>query len=605
MPTDPGAKKRNLLHLLLAILIGGLFFLPQPVRVASLHSVRDYSPFSARSSSPTTLDETFLYGPEVNYTYRHHWPADDTDAFEHRNQPVPYSLLPTEVEAVLAHLFRSVIGAQILCYFLFPAITAWLLMDVFQDLEASLPLAALLTLFTLVASFSLRTLEIGTSNLLRHGLHSAFIETLQASRNPNPNMTFPLFLGALFAQIRALLRRSIYYAVFAGILGGLLFYSYIYYAIAWAIAVTLLVLIAALHNRTCLRTSLAALLSTVFTGVPFLFWVRASKRAGGYLYRTDRLGAIHTHIPAAHDIKLGTAFVICLLSLWAGWRYFVARREEPSPSPFPSATAVVFGCAAAGGILGMNMEILTGTDVQFNHHFPHMVIQPALILLLLTVLLSATCQLRQKRSTRWASILFVAFFLVCALTQVEAAINSAPLHREVPSEQALFHWLNQNTHPGDVVATDSIELALYMPLYSQDYTLMVNGSRTSASDSEILDRFLLAEALTGVSTESVAEKLGRGIGTNLPNHAPWTSYPAFFFEHSPDLASSRALTPQVLNESVANYRSLDVAEQLKRFRVDYLYALNGQQPAKVAGITWQKVLVTSDGVLYRLNRTGL
>lgn len=588
--------------MVLSVLIGILFLLPHLVRMEVLNSVRDYSPFSARSSSPTTLDETFLYAAQANYSYRHHRLAYDTDAFEHRNQPMPYSVLPIEFEALLAQLFRSLNAAQIVCCFLFPALTAWLLIMLFLELDASLWWAALLALVTLVASFSLRTLQIGIEDLLLHGLHSGFIETLQASRNPNPNMTFPLFLGALLAQFAALHRQSFKYAALAGILGGLLFYSYIYYAIAWAAAIALLTLVAMVRKREHLGPSLAALLVTICVAFPFLLWVRAARNAGGYLYRSDRLGMIHSHRPNGHDSVLTAVLVLCLFLLWATWRFFtVARPMAASQHTLSGIAALVFGCAAAGGILGMNMELLTGSNLQFSHHFPHMVVQPALILLGITIILAGTDQMRKRQSSLGAGILFGAFFLLCAFTQIEAAVNSAPLHRVIPWERVLFQYLNRNSHPGDVVATTSLELAVYMPVYTQDYTLMVDGSRTSASDDEILDRYLLAEALTGASSETVAKDLGMGAVAPGRPTVPWTSYPAFFFEHSPDLASPVSLRSDVIQACLTRYRSLDPLEDLRRFRVDYLFTTTVQSPIVVRGLSWQKVLPTSDGALWKLS----
>ncbi len=597
------SPRRNLLHLLFAVLIGTLFLLPHVARMATLHTIAGYSPFSALSSSPATMDETYLYAAEVNYSYRQHRLAYDTDAFEHRNEPVPYSALPSETEVLLATLFHSVKAAQLLCYFLFTGITAWLLMKLFMSLNASTSLAAMLALVTLVASFSLRTLEIGIHNLLFRGLHSGFIETLQASRNPNPNMTFPLFLGALLAHITALRRRLTVYAVLAGVLGGLLFYSYIYYGIAWAAAAALMTILAFLPSwRDGLAPALTTLLATIFMAVPFLLWVRATKRTGGYFYRSNRLGMVHSHLPSAEVLKLSLLYSACLLLVWIAWWFFLSRRPAACTVDLRYArlAALVFVCAVAGGILGMNMQIVTGFNVQAAHHFPHMVIQPALILLVLIVLLVATDSLRRKQSA-WPGILFTALFLVCAANQVEAGVNSAPLHRIIPWEQTLFDWLNNNTHPCDVVATTSLELTLYVPVYSQDCTLTVHGSRTSASDDEILDRYLLAEALVGAPANTVASNLEPGSRSASPSGSPWTNYPAFFYEYSPYLAGRGSLKPEIVDAALARYRTINLADWLRRFRVDYLYATNGQNPAPVMGYDWQRVLVTTNGTLWRLH----
>jgi hypothetical protein len=230
-----------------------------------------------------------------------------------------------------------------------------------------------------------------------------------------------------------------------------------------------------------------------------------------------------------------------------------------------------------------------------------MVIQPALILLLLTVYLGTTGKTWQRHHSLWAKILFLALFSACIATQVEAAVNSAPLHRIVPWQRELFHWLNQNTHPGDVVATTSLDLAISIPVYSQNCTLMVNGSRTQASDHEILDRYLLAEALTRTPASTVAERLAGA--PELPgSNKRWNNYPAFFFEHSSYLAGPGKLKPSVIRAAAAQYSSLNPANALKHFRVDYLYVENRQEPVKIPGVDWRLVLTTGEGSLWQLDQ---
>ena len=45
---------------------------------------------------------------------------------------------------------------------------------------------------------------------------------------------------------------------------------------------------------------------------------------------------------------------------------------------------LVLGCCMLGGLAGMNMQVVTGFNIQAEHHYPHMVLQPLGLLLLLT-----------------------------------------------------------------------------------------------------------------------------------------------------------------------------------------------------------------------------
>ncbi len=602
-------RKHRFEKLTLACLVGVLFVLPHAVRIWRLQSFRDYSPFSARTASMTVWDETFMYAAQVNYSYRHHRLAYDTDSYEHRDEPVPYSVLPVELEVLFAEIFHSVGVAQIFCHFLFPAITAWLLMSLFMRLQTSPWLAAFLALFVLIIGFSLLTIYQGETTLLHFGLHSGFVETLQASRNPHPNMSFPLFLGALMMLCAALRLGSGRYALAAGVLGGLLFYTYIYYAIAWSAGIGLLTLLCLLFKPRLRKTSAIALAVTVAFSIPFLLWTRSAKKAGGYAYRSARLGMMYSHIPPRLDIEFSIVFFVAIVLVMLFW---AACREkftgiDQEVRQFADLIVAVFGCAALGGVAGLNLQLVAGFNVQPNKHYTHMVIQPALIIMGLAVVLALTARFRKQWTAAWGAALFIALFLLGAAVQVTAAVNSAEAHRVFPADARLFDWLNRNTASDDVVATTDLGLATELPVFTHNYTLLANGTRSSGSDDEIVDRFLLADALAS-SPSAVVEQQLRPVEKDEVYHAGdpvGASYVPFLFEHSPKRVANLLqpmLTPQATADALAKYRRLDLNRKLHRFRVNYVYVMNGQTPAAIAGWRMQMVLQTKRGSLWRLTQ---
>lgn len=76
---------------LFSLLVGLLFLLPHIVRIFYIGSFHDYTPFAAQTPSPTVWDETFMYASQVNFTLQQYGLANDTDAFEHRNEPWRYN----------------------------------------------------------------------------------------------------------------------------------------------------------------------------------------------------------------------------------------------------------------------------------------------------------------------------------------------------------------------------------------------------------------------------------------------------------------------------------------------------------------------------------
>jgi hypothetical protein len=551
-------------------------------------------------------DETFAYGAQVNYTYRHRQLAYDVDAFEHRHEPVPYSILPIETEVIFARLFHSVDAAQIFCQLLFPALTAWILISIFGRYSASVWLSAFLALVVLVLSFSVRTIYNGAVAIFHSGLHSTFTDTLQAARNPHPNMSFPLFLATGLSLGTALYRGSDRYAYLAGILGGLLFYTYVYYAIPWSGCVALVTLATFLMWRDRLRQSIVSLVTTALAGLPFLLWTKAANKTHGYAYRSARLGMLHSH-GVTLLAREQTVFWFCAIGLcslvWGLCRTRFAGVSDEARR-LTDAAALVCACAALSAIAALNMQIVTGFNIQPEIHYPHMVIQPATIILITILGLAFTQRARGRRSARLSAGLFLALFALCALEQISGAMNSAQAHRILPAEGALFSWLNQNTGPDDVVATTNLSLCIVLPVFTHNYSLLGNGSRTSGSDDEVLHRFLLANALTSTPETKVVEELNGSW-----SHESWdpnpaiTGYAGFLYEWSPYRDVMRpSLTPEAIAKAVDWYRSLDIAHDLERFRVNYIYTMNGQRPASIRGWQTQSVLDTQQGTLWRLGR---
>jgi hypothetical protein len=594
---------------LISLLVGLLFLLPHIVRIFYIGSFRDYTPFAGQTPSSTVWDETFMYASQVNFTLQQHGLANDTDAFEHRSEPFPYSIIPIEIEAGIAKLTGNLGTAQILCHFLFPAITAWLMMTLLGWYGASTPLAALLGLAIMVVGFSPRTVMMGNMDVLRRGLHASFAETLQFSRNPHPNMSFPFFLAAAMSAAIALSRKSVGYSVLAGLLGGLLFYTYIFYAIDWTVACILLFWMSFWKNPLIYKNIRLTLFINMLVAIPFLLWVRASKLSGAYFHRTYRLGMMRSHLPTKDGLELGIAwiFMVAIATVWFLW----SRRSKPS-NDFDSlemsrVSFLVFTCAALGGIIGMNMQIVTGFNVQAEHHFPHMVIQPTVLILLAIAFVGWTkSNLRiWQYQTSWSVALFVMLFTGCTISQVDAAVHSAPYHRITTSDRILFKWLKINSSVGDVVATTNLRLCTIIPVYTHDYTLLVNGSRTSGTDEEVIERFLLASALTRTPVDRVAEELRQSGNDGSPPPLLTATYSYFMFEHSPyfDGDKHRIFEPYV-PKLLAEYRDIryNIPAELLHFRVNYIYTEKGQTPALVTGWHVAVVLQTQDGDLWKLQQ---
>jgi hypothetical protein len=166
------------------------------------------------------------------------------------------------------------------------------------------------------------------------------------------------------------------------------------------------------------------------------------------------------------------------------------------------------------------------------------------------------------------------------------------------SDKALFNWLNANTEQGAVVATTDLRLATILPLYTHDSTLMANGSRTSATNEELIERYLLANKLIQAPTLTVQSKLSQGLGAGSP--LPVMTYSEFLFEAAPQKDAIRwSLTPEATEQAIQQYQQIDPSTELLRLRVDYIWLSSGT-PLEIRGYAWKKVFDNSAGSLWQI-----
>ncbi len=590
----------------LALLIGFLFLLPHIAGIATAGSFRAYTPFSVITPSNVISDESFLYGAQTNTMLQQHRRADDTDSWEGRNTWFPYSFLPESVEAVTAavlapgHPRTGLKLAQILFHFAFPAIMAALLMALFDLPEIPTSLAALLALTVMVASFSARTLTGSVLAVLSHSGGAAFANPLQASRNPNPNVSFVIVLVAIWLAVRACRSLSNRSFAIAGVVGGLLFYCYTFYAIAWSAACLLLALASLVPVLRLPRGFLRMLAATVVTALPYLAWVHVSKRSGVYVQRTGRLGMVYSHRLPPESLHTSLEFGIPLFVLLITWLLVLRRHVQQRPGGENAYSAILVTTALGlGGIAGLDMQIVTGFNVQADFHYTHMVIQPAAVLI---VALLIACLLG-RRGARWVAIPgFVVLWIACALIEAHAGIASAPYQQLPAGDAVLFDWLETHTRPGDVLATTNLRLCMETPLFTHNRLLVANGTRASGSDEQLLERLLVANRLSGATEQQVRAELA--VGDALPDAVPFETYGTYLFEQSPLLNPyTHYLTDAAVASALEQYSRLNVDRELTRYRVDYLYTEHGGSPQP--GSAWQAAPVLETpggGVLWRITR---
>jgi hypothetical protein len=205
-----------------------------------------------------------------------------------------------------------------------------------------------------------------------------------------------------------------------------------------------------------------------------------------------------------------------------------------------------------------------------------------------------------RRERVVAGVALVVMVVASVGAQVEGALVSAEMHRVRPGDAELFRWLNAHTPVDAVVATDNLRLSVLMPTMSHDNVLYANGSRSQATNDELMDRFLLASHLAGTSRKLVQERLQ--VGSEYADGAlPVSTYLYYLSETSPlQPAGQHFLLPQFVPGVMQQFDEVNAATELKKFRVDYVWTDDGRVPLQVEGYELQPVFENGDGRLWEL-----
>jgi hypothetical protein len=605
--TQPRKRLQRRLAWVLAAFLGLVFVLPHLVRIASLGSYAEYTPFTAHSHSAMVFDETFLYAAEANHMLTRGGAMAYDDTWEHRDAVYPYSVVPTAVEATLAAVVRSLKLAHMMLAFVCTALSGFLLMALFRKVGAEVWLAALLAMAVLVGAFSPMTLKLDVLAFLHHAQGARVADSLQAARMPNPAMTFLQFAAALLLLancVRGDERPShvLKWAAGAGLLGGLLFFSYIYYAITWSALLCLLAVASLLWRRWIPYTVWMPLGITGVLAVIFMAWKHVSIMQGNYELRAARIGLYHSHAWDPPSLEVTRFWGLQALACALVWLWLRRRRRAGSEVwHHADALMPVLLAAMVSGLVGLNMQVITGFNLQQAQHYPHMILQPVGCMMIGVLVALMVPQGRIWRIA--AATGFVLALGLSAMAQIEAGRDTAEAHRLTAAEQTLFAWLNANTSVGSVVATNDLALSIVLPVQTHNSVLFADGSRSSAMDDELMERFLLASRLVGSPPAIVATKLeGEAPASEDVRAADYSLYLFEFSEKYQRIRAERRVAPDRIDGVVRWYTSMDVPQELERFRVDYVWMKGDGVPAAVVGWRFVQVLQTKEGRLWHLIR---
>jgi hypothetical protein len=580
-----GSSRHRALVFVTTLAVGVMFGLPHLVIPALLGEGRVYTPFAVSGVSALTYDETSSYAAYVNYVLRHAAPPYDTDVFENENVPVPTTLAPYVMLAGAAAVLGGVDRAFIFADFVLPPLALLIIYALLFDITRRHLLSLVGGLTVLLLSFGPRNLF---SPLLQPFGHdtSGLLQPLEFSRIVHPEISFTILIAALGLLWLTLKRGHPLLAMAAGVIGSLLFYTYVYYWPVWVAACLMLLLAAQDRRQALLLTNVV----TWMCSIPFWWTLLRASRAPGLVNVLVRHTSEFGHIPPPAKIVYTILTTLIFLSCVA-----VYLRVGPPSIGSPRRVLVFFSAIFLASVAALNMEILVGFNVESMLHFPNRLFQPFLTIAAFALASRPLMKLNFSRIVLLTA--GVGLLGLGAVRQLSMSNVVADAHEYTPRHRLLFSWLNDSTSLDDVVLSTAKDVNDLIPVFTQDRVFVPNGERTSASNQEIATRFLIAMKLLDHGEHDIRRLLAQDVFHGEPPLG--LTYTYFLFLGTNDWR----LPDSQIDDMLAQYRRLDLSTELARRRINYVYALDGEQPIGVPGWTFHETYSDAYGEIWQAART--
>ena len=400
------------------------------------------------------------------------------------------------------------------------------------------------------------------------------------SRLPSNGITFPLLMCSVVTLAWALQRRTAKAVIASGVLLGAQAMIYPYFATSLAPGLLLLLLWLIFRREWGTAKALVATcVVALIAAIPAVLqqWQFAQSR-----YYPDYVNVVFTHTTAWDSSAI--AYLATVAILWTLGSFVPGEWQR---------TYHLILATIAGAALCLNLQVITGIDMQHTHWVKR-VITPLLALALCLFIGMATRRLvlRTDRTHWWVVIspVIAAIMVTFGVTKtvlacMERARSWADLEYLPFDDQKAYAWLDAHA-PGSVVLSLDPEQITLLPLCAQTYSYLPERVTSSVPYREVAVRWVTACRYYGMSS-STFDSLIAGTNKVYPDAPPedWQEEPPWWFERSTihetlfhgQFRPVGVQVPYTLPESVQTslkqlFRStVDPDSAIRTFRVDYIW----------------------------------
>lgn len=265
--------KNKILFLILLLTISFVSGLPHII--GWIANGKDYRPLTMVNSSPTTKEETYFYALRTKQILNGDIIPHDAHLFEHQKDLSPYvgETMPSYIMSVTSKIAGSLDNGFIIADFIFPVVIFLLAYFFILKVTKEKRIAILCGLATVFVRdlFIYFPYPRALINYL-FGFHIKDLDLLPITRSFHPEVSFLLFLIALYYIFSALQDGQFRQKLFAGILLGINFYNYIFYwsVLFLGLSILFVLYFKKIHTRSTIIKICAI---GILIGLPYLILV--------------------------------------------------------------------------------------------------------------------------------------------------------------------------------------------------------------------------------------------------------------------------------------------------------------------------------------------
>lgn len=503
-------NKWPILLILCAVTVGALYVAPQALIWRKLNDLnKSYLVVQLTDHG----DEAFGTVSRAREIYDGRFPPGDLYLDE--NAPTPFGPFPIPLIIFSGFLYLSggdMNTAYVSAHFVIPIILflifyafSWLII---RSRAWSLTVAFLCTLTPifnhLPAAFaSVREfLNIAAKNFYP-GIQTP-LPDLFLGRIEDPMLTFLIFVPAIMALWWFWRAPSPKRGIVAGAALAALYYTYFHYWTYMTVVAGLLMLYALVNVKKDPRRAKSSLLLTLTTAVLTIpYWInyfqlRNLPGVDEYIGRVGIVTGRYFHFIKPFPIVFDYAVYLALAAL-VYWLFYRKLRDTRS--------AIFYWISLAAAVIVWNVQLVLGYTVHPDHW-----IRPISAIIFLIILHSVftLSQIYKWNQRRLIAIFILAIALLLTKKTINAAIFINPpqeiLNKYTFNSNLIdaFRWINRNLPGEPKIISPSFVTELYLKNETSARPYLVGGMTSSASNSLIEERFLIAYKLFGVASEKIA-----------------------------------------------------------------------------------------------------